>query len=101
MTNRRDFLKASAVACTGLFLPSLVQAGPGSVQESDPTAQALGYKANAKSVDKSKFPKYAAGQACGSCMFYQGGAAANGACPIFGGKLVAAKGWCNSYSKKA
>lgn len=101
MTNRRNFLKASVVACTGLIFSSIVHAGPGSVQESEPTAQALGYKANAKSVDKSKFPKYAAGQACGSCMFYQGGAAANGACPIFGGKLVAAKGWCNSYSKKA
>lgn len=101
MTSRRDFLKVSAAACTGLVFARVATAGPGTVQETDPTAVALGYKANAKGVDKAKFPKYVAGQACANCMFYQGGAAANGACPIFGGKIVSAKGWCGSYAKKA
>ena len=101
MTNRRDFLKISAVACTGLVFARLADAAPATLLESDPTAQTLGYKANAKSVDKAKYPKYTAGQACANCMFYQGGSAANGACPIFAGKLVSAKGWCGSYAKKA
>jgi hypothetical protein len=33
---------------------------------------------------------------------YQGAAGSkSGPCPMFGGKLVDANGWCNAYSKKA
>ena len=72
------------------------------VVETDAQAAALGYKADATKVDKTKFPKYAVGQNCASCTLYQGKAgAAAGVCPIFAGKQVSAKGWCNSYVKKA
>ncbi len=72
------------------------------VVESDPTAAALGYKADAGKVDKSKQPKYAAGSNCANCSLYQGkpGATAGG-CAIFPGKQVAAKGWCSAWVKKA
>jgi hypothetical protein len=74
---------------------------PPMVSESDPTAAALGYKANAASVDKAKFPQYVAGSSCSSCALYQGAAgAASGPCPLFAGKAVSAKGWCSSYTKK-
>jgi len=70
--------------------------------ETDPQAVALGYKADATKVDKAKFPKYAAGQACANCTLFQGKPTdAAGVCPIFAGKQVAGKGWCNSYVKKA
>jgi hypothetical protein len=72
------------------------------VSETDPTAQALGYKADASKVDKAKFTKFAAGQTCSNCSFFQGKAGdAYGGCPMFAGKQVAATGWCSAYNKKA
>jgi hypothetical protein len=72
------------------------------VSESDATAQSLGYKADATKVDKARFAKYQAGQACANCQLYQGKPGdASGPCPIFGGKQVSAKGWCGAYVKKA
>jgi len=71
------------------------------VSESDPLAQALGYKSEAKNVDKTKFPQYVAGETCSSCTLYMGTAAAtSGPCPLYAGKAVSAKGWCASYAKK-
>jgi hypothetical protein len=71
------------------------------LSESDPTAAALGYKANASAVDTTKFPQYASGQSCSNCALYQGpSGASSGPCPIFAGKAVSAQGWCSSYAKK-
>jgi hypothetical protein len=72
------------------------------VTESDPTAQALGYKMDATKVDKAKYAKYAAGEECSNCQFFQGKPTdAFAPCPMFGGKQVAGKGWCSAYTKKA
>lgn len=102
MTDRRSFIKMIPAAALGMAAAPLAFGEAAKVAETDPTAIAIGYKANAKSVDKAKSPKYKAGQNCGNCMLYQGKAgSAVGACPIFGGKLVAAAGWCNSYAPKA
>lgn len=71
------------------------------VDEKDPQAAALGYVADAAKVDKAKYPKFAAGQACASCALFQAKAgAAAGPCPLFPAKQVAAKGWCSAYAKK-
>jgi High potential iron-sulfur protein len=71
------------------------------VSESDPIAAALGYKANALSVDKAKYPQYVAGASCSNCALYLGAAgAASGPCPLYAGKAVSAHGWCSSYAKK-
>ena len=68
----------------------------------DAQAAALGYTPDATKADKAKYPKYAAGQACGNCALYQGAAgSASGPCPIYAGKAVSAKGWCSAYVKKA
>ena len=76
-------------------------AGP-LVQESDPQAVALGYKSDATKADKTKFPKYAAGQDCANCALYQGKPTdAAGGCPLFAGKQVASKAWCSAWAKKA
>ena len=70
--------------------------------ENDPQAATFGYKADATKVDKSKQPKYAAGQLCANCaLFKSAPSATSGACPLFAGKQVAAKGWCNAWAKKA
>jgi hypothetical protein len=103
MTTRRTFLfKLIPAAGLAVAASRSFAAGPEKATEADPTAMALGYKMDATKVDKAKFPKYAAGQACGSCMLYQGKAGdAFGACPALGGKLASAKGWCSAYAKKA
>jgi High potential iron-sulfur protein len=99
-SNRRVFMMQAAVGAGAVF--ALNNASAADVVESDPQAVALGYKADATKVDKTKQPKYAAGQMCGSCALYQGKAgAASGPCPLFGGKDVSAKGWCSAYVKKA
>ncbi|MGW2600289.1 high-potential iron-sulfur protein [Streptomyces klenkii] len=72
------------------------------LSEADPTAQALGYKADVAKVDRAKYPKYAAGQDCGTCMLYQGKPGSpSGPCGAFPGKQVAARGWCSAFAKRA
>ena len=98
--DRRVFMLQSLVGCTAIGI-SLQSKAQTLVAESDAQAAALGYKADATKVDKTKQPKYAAGQACSSCALFQGAAgAAAGACPLFAGKQVATKGWCSAWAKK-
>jgi hypothetical protein len=100
-SRRRFIIVAASLASTPIFVDE-AQADAPMLSESDPTAQSLGYKANAVQVDKAKFAKYQAGQACANCQLYQGKPGdASGPCPIFGGKQVSAKGWCSAYVKKA
>lgn len=99
--NRRVFMMQAIVGCAavGTALQAQAQAA---VAETDPQAAALGYKADATKVDKTKQPKYAAGQACANCALFQGAAnAALGGCPLFAGKQVASKGWCSAWAKRA
>ena len=100
---RRTFLIGAAGAASALAASRFAFAQAGTpLSESDPQAQALGYKADATKADKAKFPKYAAGQTCSTCQLYQGKPAdATGPCPLFQNKLVASKGWCSAWVKKA
>ena len=100
---RRTFLMRSVGAASALAASRLAFAQTGApVLETEPQAQALGYKADATKADKVKFPKYVAGQMCGNCQLYAGKPIdATGPCPIFQNKLVAAKGWCSAWVKKA
>ena len=102
---RRDFLKAGSLAVVSAAIAgSAANAAEqaAKVDEKDAQAQSLGYKHDATKVDKAKFPKYVAGQACANCALYQGKPTdAWGACPIFANKQVAGKGWCSAYVKKA
>ena len=102
MTTRRQFV-LTAVPATALLLGARgASAQPAKLEESDPAAVALGYKMDATKVDTKKFPKYAPGQLCSNCQLYSGKANdAMGPCAAFGGKLVAAKGWCSAWTKKA
>jgi len=103
-SRRRNFLllNVTAVASAALLarFPEAVAAET-QLQESDPTAQAVGYRSDAAHVDKAKYPSFAVGQNCGNCALYQGQAGSStGACAIFGGKIVASTGWCSAYAKK-
>jgi hypothetical protein len=100
--SRRRFI---AISLSGLAAAPLANAllsgtaeAADTLSESDPTASALGYKADATKAANRK-DKTAV---CGNCNLYTGKpGAADGPCSIFGGKLVNAKGWCTAWVKKA
>lgn len=72
------------------------------LSESDPQAQALGYKEDATKVDRKKFASYQPGQLCDNCQQFQGTPKDPRApCTIFAGKSVNAKGWCSAWVKKS
>jgi High potential iron-sulfur protein len=99
--SRRIFLISSLGAASALALSRQALADAPHVAESDPTAQALGYKEDATKVDKAKYAKYQVGQVCSNCQLFQGKSAdAFGPCALFSGKQVSPKGWCSGYTKK-
>ncbi|RJG04692.1 iron permease [Noviherbaspirillum cavernae] len=78
----------------------------GALQKIDPKdaqAVSLAYTDETTTVDKKKFPKHDNTQTCSNCQFYQTAQEAGtiAPCTIFGGKGVAAKGWCSAWVKKA
>jgi len=104
---RRRFLKiavAGAVAApiASTLLPRFARADDmPHLAETDPTAQALGYKEDATKVDTAKFAVYKPGSTCANCKFWTGKAAdAYGPCALFPGKATNAKGWCSGYNPK-
>ncbi|MFW8565362.1 high-potential iron-sulfur protein [Orrella sp. 11846] len=98
-TNRRQFMKVSAISVAALAGSKVAYAQP-MVAETDPQAIALGYKTDATTVDKAKFPKYQAGQDCATCQLYTAKSDKDGTCTIFPGKMVASTGWCNLWVKR-
>jgi hypothetical protein len=101
MSNRREFIVQLGLGGSALAAGTVFAQGA-MVAESDPQAAALGYKPDGTKTDKTKFPKYAAGQMCGSCALFQGKAGDKaGPCPLFAGKQVSSSGWCSAYAKKA
>ncbi len=98
--SRRQFMIYTTAGLASMTMASQAQA-QAMLGEAEPTAVALGYKADAKTVEKAKFPKYADGQLCSNCQLYASKSADAGTCTIFPGKLVAGPGWCNAYIKKA
>jgi hypothetical protein len=106
MKSRRIFLIKSIGAAIALPAAgqALAQGAPAKVDPKDPAAAALGYVEDTTKADAKKFPKWAKEQVCSNCQLYVAkGAAADGVgnCSIFPGKLVAAKGWCSAWVKKA
>jgi High potential iron-sulfur protein len=99
--SRRSFIIQAAgvasLALAGQRAYAAVQ-----LQESDPAAQALGYRADASHVDRTRYPRFQPNQRCGTCQFYQGKPAdASAQCSLFGAKQVSETGWCNAYQARA
>jgi len=74
------------------------------LDESNPTAAALGYRHDADDVDTDRFAKRATEegktQFCDNCLHYKTSDEEGwGPCAIFPGFVVAAKGWCNVWVK--
>ena len=92
--DRRNFLKLSGSALIGVTMGGVALRANAQekLSEDDPTAQALKY------IEVSEKE----GQYCENCMYIQGEDGAEWRpCGIFPGKVVAAKGWCSAWMKKA
>jgi hypothetical protein len=99
-TNRRVFL-LQVIAGTSAVAAGSAQAQQ-KIDPKDPQAAALGYVDDTTMADAKKFPKHSNDQKCNGCQLYSAPAnTKEGPCAVFGGKLVAANGWCNSWIKKA
>lgn len=78
------------------------------LDSNEPTAKAVAYHANKKDAqaDPTSNKTQDKGlpwekQFCDNCAIYSSEGPNKGTCPIFAGKKVAAKGICNSWTKKA
>ena len=104
--SRRDALKQFVLLCGAAGALQMNRSAQAAelphLTPSDPTAQALAYHEDAKSVDAKQFPTFQSGQLCSTCLQLQGKAGdAYRPCNIFAGKLVNANGWCKVWVKKA
>lgn len=107
--NRRNFLKLGMQAGGGALALSAIPihlVAQEEVGESEPLAQAMGYKLDATTVDTAKFPKRAgdagANQFCHNCALYAGTADDELApCSIFQNRPVRGAGWCNAWVAKS
>ena len=103
---RRQILKMASLAVASTVIgiragASDAQAAMPHLQESDPLAKSLGYRGDARKVDRKKYASYVPGSKCANCNLFQGKhGAAWGPCPIYAGKEVSANGWCTAYVKK-
>ena len=99
--HRRTFLRNTIAAGAAVPLGSIpltVLADNHRVSEDDPAAAALGYKHDGSTVDAAKYPQHKPEQLCENCKLYTAGSEDGwGACGIFPGKEVNAKGWCAAW----
>jgi len=102
--SRRRFLKTLSVAAVavpfaGVMIREVRAQDMKPLDNTNPTAAALGYVESSASVDAAKYPQHKAEQDCANCQFFTGGAE-RGGCQLFPGFSVAAAGWCASWSAK-
>lgn len=100
MTRRRFFASAGAAApvvTTGLQAAS-AEDQLTRLDESDPTAKALNYVHDARTVDAAK---RFSDRFCNNCALFAGDSDDEwAACSIFPGKAVANEGWCSVWAQK-
>ena len=109
LINRRNFLKLGLGASGGALALSAIPihlVAAEEVAESEPLAQAMGYRVDATQVDTAKFPKRAgeagASQFCNNCALYAGKADDEIApCSIFQNRPLRGAGLCNSWVAKS
>jgi hypothetical protein len=104
---RRHATRLLVASTAVLPLAALVRHGVAFAQDrldpEDPTAKALKYTHDASQAERAdKLGVAGSEQFCENCQFIQAGGDGEWLpCMIFGGRLVAAKGWCASWAPKA
>ena len=96
---RRTFL--FQVVALGSAMCAGPKASTTTIEESEPQAMAVGYKADTFKVDAKAYPKHAVTQNCSNCSLFQAKAIDPlGGCAVFPGKQVARSGWCSAWVQK-
>ncbi|MGD9841603.1 MAG: high-potential iron-sulfur protein [Steroidobacteraceae bacterium] len=101
--HRRQLLKGALLGAIGVSILKPVHSDAADIvklTEADPTASALGYHVNAKTVDVKKFPTYKTSQSCANCVQLQPGTGTERSCNLFPGKTVHVDGWCKVWVQK-
>jgi hypothetical protein len=101
--DRRQILKGAVLAAASVKVLQPTRSEAAALvplSESDPTAQALGYHASAKTVDVKAFPTYKPSQSCSNCVQLQPGTGNERSCNLFPGKAVNVGGWCKVWVQK-
>ena len=98
--SRRRFLELSVAGVAAVPAARLALAqNAEKVDGKSDAAKALDYHHDAAKVTN---PKRKKDQFCHNCQFYQGKPAdAWAPCTVFGGKQVANKGWCSTWTAKS
>ena len=100
-TTRRVFLGLCGSAALAA-LPLSASADAAKLDVADPTATALGYVENVSSLKAADATAAGVkpGSVCSNCALYAKAQEKAGyaPCGAFGGRLVAAKGWCKAYA---
>tara|TARA_B100001248_G_scaffold253282_1_gene230351 strand:+ start:14254 stop:14613 length:360 start_codon:yes stop_codon:yes gene_type:complete len=116
-SNRRDALKkglslvAVASVASSVAMPAFARrrkkdgGGAEMVKPGEGMAAGVNYQHDKAKItdDKLKVEKQGVAfkdQHCKNCVLYTDKGDGKGACTLFPGKLVAADGWCTSWSKK-
>ena len=112
--SRREFISTTTRTVAAIPVVAILgerafgeeAAATAKLDESNPTAVALGYKHDANEVDVDRFAKRATEegkkQFCDNCLHYKTSDEEGwGPCAIFPGFNVAAKGWCNVWVQAA
>ncbi len=101
----RSIFSGGAVAPAAAAKEAPLPAGLAPASEADPVAAAIGYKADVKNIDFKKYPqrkkKDAQKQFCENCALYTKSNEGWGKCQMIANGVVAAKGWCGSWSAKS
>jgi hypothetical protein len=103
---RRDVLKGALIGVAAVPVTALLgraeAAVAGRVDPNEPQAKSLGYVEDASKVDPKANPNFKPGQVCANCLQVPAGKEKGDwiPCNIFGGRNVAAKGWCKVYVKR-
>ena len=102
---RRKFIATTALIATSATLTpfaAIAQDAPALLSEKGPIALALGYRADAATVDLSKYPTKAgdaaAPQLSSNCSLYAATGEGVGKCAAIPGRLVAGAGWCSAWN---
>lgn len=110
--DRRTFMKSSSAFVLGLSFGNFfnealaadaVPAGKTVCSNADPVANALGYVAVAKDIDKKKYKQFktlAKGHSCKGCELYTATSGGYGTCTMLTNCVVAEKGLCGSWQKR-
>ena len=94
---RRRFIKLTATGLVAAPFANELLCGNAAaadlIKESDPAALKLKYKEDATKSERTSPIEF-----CDNCLLYQSKDPAYGTCSALDNKLVAAKGWCISWS---